>query len=75
MRYAIVDENSNITNIISNSADITDVITNTGKAPNGMAKSIGTKYKVIAEKDGNSLLEVELLDVRWRADKSNSEMR
>lgn len=28
------------------------------------AKSIGTKYKVIAEKDGNSLLEVELLTGR-----------
>ena len=28
------------------------------------AKSIGTKYKVLAEKDGNSLLEVELLTGR-----------
>ncbi len=46
-----------------------DSKTNTVKIYDGAskprdAKSIGTKYKVLAEKDGNSLLEVELLTGR-----------
>jgi 23S rRNA pseudouridine1911/1915/1917 synthase len=32
-------------------------------------------YKYIGRTDRYFLLEVELLDVRWRADKSNAEMR